>query len=111
MCSFVAARDAHRAAQYKATDRLVKAFGQGGWLVADLVSFRQRSVVIVNWSQRIAKIAIRDEYAFGTNVVGRRIKGNDEVARKEIFAPHGVDGFRIDEYVGEGGCRIADVRI
>ena len=94
-------------------DELVKCTIETGRQLMDrivaLVRIRNQILAIVDRSDdRFAGFLIK-EYLSRTELGCWCIKAIDEVAREKLFLHIIVIGIRIDEDVGERGCRISDV--
>ena len=84
-----------------------EAFGQHIDRMVDLVLHRQDVLVVVDQANML--VAGIEEDLLRAEIVRRRVKADDEMAREQILLQRLVIGVRIDEDVGEGRGRVADI--
>ena len=54
-------------------------------------------------------VAVLEEDGGGAKVVGRRVQAHDEASGEQVLTPHLAVRARVDEDVGEGSGRVANV--
>ena len=107
MCRLLTPRVADRPRDDESTHCLHQTAGQHVDRMVDLVLHREDVLVVFNQSN--VAVAGIQKYFLCPEVVRRRIKSDDEMARKQILPQRIVVGVGIDENVGEGRGGIANI--